>query len=250
VGDVTGSWVRLTYVAALALALAASAGASTSSKPSPPGWILRGPYAPTIDPATFVRTIDNPYFPLRPGSTFHFAGVSDGTPQTDDVVVTKLTKVVLGVRCTVVRDTVSENGKAVERTFDWYAQDRRGNVWYMGEDSLELRNGRLVRADDSWEVGVRGGKPGIIMQGHPHPGDVYRQEYYRPGGALDQARVTGTTTTVRVPGGSSRPALVTVEWSPVEPQLERKLYVRGLGEVEEEVIAGGHERFRLVRATS
>jgi hypothetical protein len=242
--------LRLTGVAALALALAASAGASTSSKPSPPGWILRGPYAPSIDPTSFVRTVDNPYFPLRPGSAFHFQGVSDGTPQTDDVVVTNRTKLVLGVRCTVVRDTVSEHGTAVERTFDWYAQDERGNVWYMGEDSLELKNGRLVRADDSWEAGVNGAKPGIIMRGHPHLGDVYRQEYYRPGGALDQARVLGTTATVRVPDGSSRRALVTVEWSPVEPQLERKLYVRGLGEVEEGVIAGGHERFRLVRVTS
>jgi hypothetical protein len=246
----TGISVRLTGVAALALALAASAGASTSSKPSPPGWILRGPYAPTIDPASYVHTVDNPYFPLRPGSRFHFEGVSDGTSQTDDVVVTSRTKLVLGVRCTVVRDTVSEHGKAVERTFDWYAQDRRGNVWYMGEDSLELKNGRLVRADDSWEAGVNGAKPGIIMRGHPRPGDVYRQEYYRPGGALDEARVVGTTATVRVPDGSSRRALVTVEWSPVEPQLERKVYVRGLGEVGEEVIAGGHERFRLVRATS
>jgi hypothetical protein len=242
--------LRLKGVAALALALVASAGASTSSKPSPPGWILRGPYAPSIDPARFVRTVDNEYFPLRPGSAFHFQGMSDGTPQTDDVVVTNRTKLVLGVRCTVVRDTVSEHGTAVERTFDWYAQDERGNVWYMGEDSLELKNGRLVRADDSWEAGVNGAKPGIIMRGHPHPGDVYRQEYYRPGGALDQARVLGSTATVLVPDGSSRRALVTVEWSPVEPQLERKLYVRGLGEVEEEVIAGGHERFRLVRATS
>jgi hypothetical protein len=120
----------------------------------------------------------------------------------------------------------------------------------MGEDSLELKNGRLVRADDSWEAGVNGAKPGIIMRAHPQPGDVYRQEYYRPGGALDQARVLGTSAAVRVPDGSTRRALVTIEWSPVEPQLEKKLYVRGLGEVQEEVIAGGHERFRLTRTTS
>jgi hypothetical protein len=244
--------LRIACAAALACALVASteSAASLTSKPSPPSWILRGAYAPTIDPANFVAAVDNEYFPLKPGTRFHFEGMSEGTPQTDDVLVTDKTKLVLGVKCTVVRDTVSENGKAVERTFDWYAQDRQGNVWYMGENSLELKNGRLVRADDSWEGGVNGGKPGIIMRGHPRPGDVYRQEYYRPGGALDQARVVGTTATVRIPGGSSKRALVTVEWSPVEPQLEKKLYVRGLGEVEEEVIAGGHERFRLTRVSS
>ena len=155
----------------------------------------------------------------------------------------------LGVKCTVVRDTVSENGKAIERTFDWYAQDKQGNVWYMGENSLELKDGRFVRADDSWQGGANEAKPGIIMRAHPKVGDVYRQEYYVPGGALDQARVMGTSATVRVPDGSSRRALVTVEWSPVEPQLERKLYVRGIGEVEEKVIAGGHESFRLTHVT-
>ena len=107
----------------------------------------------------------------------------------------------------------------------------------MGENSLELKEGRLVRADDSWQGGANEAKPGIIMRAHPKAGDVYRQEYYVPGGALDQARVMGTSATVRVPDGSARRALVTVEWSPVEPQLERKLYVRGIGEVEEKVIA-------------
>jgi hypothetical protein len=244
--------LRFTCAAALALAFVAStqSAASTTSKPSPPAWVLRGAYSPMVDPANFVGEVDNEYFPLKPGTSFHYEGVRDGTPQTDDVFVTGKTKIVLGVTCTVVRDTVSEKGRAIERTFDWYAQDRQGNVWYMGEDSLELKNGRLVRADDSWQGGVNGAKPGVIMRWRPKAGDVYRQEYYFPGGALDQARVLGTSAVVRVPDGSSRRALVTVEWSPVEPQLEKKLYVRGLGEVDETVIAGGHERFRLIRVKS
>ena len=86
------------------------------------------------------------YFPLEPGTAFHYVGVSGEAPQTDDMVVTHQTKRILGVICTVVRDTVSEHGQAVERTFDWYAQDKQGNVWYMGEDSLELQNGHFVRA--------------------------------------------------------------------------------------------------------
>jgi hypothetical protein len=115
----------------------------------------------------------------------------------------------------------------------------------MGEDSLELKNGRFVRADDSWQGGVNGAKPGIIMEAHPKGGDVYRQEYYPPGGALDQARVIGKTS-VRVPYGAFKRSLTTLEWSPVEPQLERKEYAAGIGEIRERVVQGGHEQFALV----
>ena len=159
------------------------------------------------------------------------------------------TKRILGIRCTIVRDTVSEHGHAVERTFDWYAQDRAGNVWYMGENSLELRHGRLVRASDSWESGVNGAKPGIIMPGHPRAGEAYRQEYYPPGEALDEARVVGIQTSVTVPYGTFERPLVTLERSPLEPQTEKKYYVRGVGEVKGKVVKGHHEEFELVRVT-
>src|SRR5262249_3682032 len=155
---------------------------------------------------------------------------------TDDMVVTHDTKVVQGVTCTVVKDTVSEKGKAIELTFDWYAQDKDGTVWYMGEDSRELQHGKMVRADDSWQSGVNGAKPGIIMPCDPQPGDVYRQEYYPPGGALDQAKVLSRDGHVRVEYGTyPRNVLVTVEYSPVEPQYEEKNYVAGVGDVEEHV---------------
>jgi hypothetical protein len=208
-----------------------------------------GRYAPSIDPANFVRTIDNPYLPFKPGTAFHFRGVKGKTPQTDDEVVLHRTKRILGVRSTVVRDTVSEHGRPVERTFDWYAQDKGGNVWYMGEDSLELHHGRFVKASDSWESGVNGAKPGIIMPGHPRPGDAYRQEYYPPGNALDVARVVGFRGSVTVPYGSFKRPLITLERSPLEPQTEKKYYVRGVGEVKEQVVAGHHEVFRLVGVT-
>src|SRR5262245_48999749 len=132
-----------------ALLLAAGVLAANASSPAPtkpPPWALHGGYSPTIDPANFVSKVDNPFFPLRPGTTFHYKGYSDKTQQTDDMVVTGKTKKILGVICTVVRDTVSEKGMPLERTFDWYAQDKHGAVWYMGEDSLELKNGRFVRA--------------------------------------------------------------------------------------------------------
>jgi len=94
--------LRFTCVAALALALVASteSAASTSSEPSAPAWVLRAaPYSPTIDPANFAVRVDNAYFPLSPGTSFHFDGVRDRTAQTDDVVVTRKTKIVLGVKC-------------------------------------------------------------------------------------------------------------------------------------------------------
>ena len=215
----------------------------------PPGDLapIHGPYHPVIDPANFVRRIDNRYLPYTPGMRIHFKGVRGRTPQTDDQVVLHRTVTILGVTCTVVRDTVSERGRAVERTDDFYAQDRDGNVWYMGEDSFERNGaGRFVKASDSWRAGVDGGKPGIIMPADPRPGDTYRQEYYPRGKALDEARVVRRDARRTVPYGTFRHVLVTSEFSPAEPQTERKSYAPGVGEIAEHVVKGGHEAFRLV----
>ncbi|HET7856375.1 MAG TPA: hypothetical protein VFL41_07950 [Gaiellaceae bacterium] len=229
--------------------LVAGVGASSAARRAAPPWALHGRYAPTIHPADFVTMIDNRYFPLEPGTSFHYRGVKDGVPQTDDMVVTRKTATILGVKATGVRDTVSQHGKAIERTIDWYAQDKHGNVWYMGEDSFELQHGHFVRASDSWRGGIQGAKPGIIMRGDPQPGEVYRQEYYPPGQALDQARVISRAARLKVPYGSFKRVLVTVEWSPAEPQFEQKEYALGVGELEERVTQGGHESFELVSLT-
>jgi hypothetical protein len=233
-----------------AVAVAATA-VSSSSKSPPPSKLapIHGPYNPHIDPANFVARVDNPYLPFIPGTGFHFEGVEGKTPQRDDEVVTHRTKRILGIRATVVRDTVSEHGRAIERTFDYYAQDKQGNVWYMGELSLERKHGRLVKASDSWLAGVNGGKPGILMPAHPRRGDAYRQEYYPPGESLDEARVVGHRASVTVPAGTFRHVLVTSERSPVEPQTERKYYAAGVGEVKERVVKGHHEAFELVSVT-
>jgi hypothetical protein len=251
-----------TAASAIALALflaliGTGCGSSNTAKSSPVTTASRSPsslaplhgrYDPSIDPADFVPAVDNRYFPLKPGTGFHYKGVRGTTPQTDDAVVTDRTKRILGIDCTVVRDTVSEHGRPVERTFDWYAQDKQGNVWYMGEDSFELQHGRFVKASDSWESGVNGAKPGIIMPADPRPGDAYRQEYYPPGKALDQARVLGNAS-VSAPYAASKKALVTSEFSPLEPQTEQKYYVAGIGEVAERVVKGHHEQFKLVSVT-
>jgi hypothetical protein len=242
---------RLRCLSALAVlaVLVIGVGSSHAAKPKEPSWVLHGPYSPSVEPANFITTVDNRYFPLKPGTTFHYEGYKDAVSQVDDMVVTHQKKRILGITCTVVRDTVSQHGKPIERTFDWYAQDKQGNVWYMGEDAFELKNGRFARADDSWKSGVNGAKPGIIMRGNPRPGDVYRQEYYPRGAAMDQARVLGATTSIKVPQGTYKRALATVEWSPIEPQLEKKYYAAGVGEIREQVVAGGNEAFQLVSVT-
>lgn len=249
------------WVAALAVVAVLAAGCSTTGGTNPPPTPtfaptpasqlapIHGTYAPTIDPANFVATVDNPYWPLRPGTTYLYKGVRGSTPQTDTEVVTGQTKQILGISATVVRDTVSEHGAPVERTFDWYAQDRAGNVWYLGEDSLELRHGRLVRASDSWESGVDGAQPGIIVPAAPSIGEAYRQEYYPPGQALDEARVLGLNGSLQVPYGSYSGLLVTSERSPLEPQTEQKYYAPGVGEIAEKVVKGHHEQFQLVSVT-
>src|SRR5205809_756507 len=258
--------MRQNLAIAFALVALLAAGCSSSSKSSQstsqtttttsarPGSAtalapIHGHYAPSIDPGNFVSTIDNPYFPLKPGTGFHFRGVRGTTPQTDDEVVTSRTVKILGVPSVAVRDVVSEHGRPIERTLDYYAQDRQGNVWYMGEDSFERRHGRFVKASDSWQSGVDGAHPGIIMPAHPKPGDAYRQEYYPPGEALDQARVVSTVGSVRVPYGTFTGTLATSEFSPLEPQTERKYYAPGVGEVEERVVKGHHEEFELVSVT-
>jgi hypothetical protein len=224
---------------------------STTASPSSASSLapIHGHYSPSIDPANFVSTVDNPLWPLKPGTGFHYEGTRGKTPQTDDELVTHQTKKILGISCTVVRDTVSEHGHAIERTLDFYAQDRQGNVWYLGEDSFELQHGKFVKASDSWLSGVDGAKPGIIMPADPRPGDSYRQEYYPPGEALDQAHVLGYRKAPKVPYGMFDRSLVTSEFSPLEPQTEEKYYVRGVGEILERVVKGHHEEFRLVSIT-
>jgi hypothetical protein len=253
----------LALVTVVAAGCGSSGGGSTSSTTTSSTTATRSPsastlapihgtYSPTIKPANFVTTIDNRYFPLEPGTGFHYKGVAENgtTPQTDDMVVTDQTKRILGVACTVVRDTVSSHGHPIEKTFDWYAQDRGGNVWYMGEDTRELHHGRFVKMNDSWEGGVNGAEPGIIMPGNPQRGDSYRQEYY-PSHALDQAHVLGAGGPVQVPYGSYKQTLATVETSPkIDPGVrERKYYVAGVGDVEEHTVAGDMEHIQLISIT-
>lgn len=203
-------------------------------------------YNPVIVPEDFVADITNPYYPLIPGTIMVYEGESDGESERIEVNVTHDKKEILGVSCTVVRDRVWINGELAEDTFDWYAQDEDGNVWYFGEDSMEIENGQVVSTAGSWEAGVDGAEPGIIMQGHPEIGQTYRQEYYA-GEAEDMAQVLSLTESAIVPIGSYTGLLLTKEWSPLEPGIaEHKYYAQGIGLVLEVKVEGGDERMELV----
>lgn len=196
---------------------------------------------PSFDARNFPRptTINNPYFPLVPGTTFVYNATKNGHAEHDEVFVTHDTKLILGVACVVVRDTVSIGGQVTEDTLDWYAQDKDGNVWYMGEDSKVYKKGVVVDTSGSWEAGVDGAQPGYIMEGHPQVGDAYRQEYYA-GVAEDMAQVLSLTASVSVPYGSwNGNALQTKEWSPLEPNvIEQKFYAPGVGMVRDVTVKG------------
>jgi hypothetical protein len=206
-------------------------------------------YHPQIDPADFVSGIDNPYFPLTPGTTFTYrAETADGV-ETDVVTVTHSTKVILGVTCTVVTDQSTLDGVIEEDTIDWYAQDKDGNVWYFGEDTTQFENGEPVGHVGSWEAGVNGAEPGIVMLADPRPGASYRQEFLA-GVAEDMAKVERLNARVSVPYGDFEDCLVTKEWSPLEPgAIERKFYARGVGLVLVEEHKGKTVRSELVDIT-
>jgi hypothetical protein len=155
-------------------------------------------YTPVIDPANFVAVVDNPYMPLTPGTTFVYEGNTEKGNEHNEVYVSSETKVIMGVTCVVVKDTVLVDGVLEEKTLDWYAQDKQGNVWYFGEASSEYQNGAVVSTKGSWEAGVDGAQPGIVMEAHPAGGDFYRQEFLL-GDAEDLAEVVGLTESVTVP---------------------------------------------------
>jgi hypothetical protein len=208
------------------------------------------PYEPHIDAADFFDGIDNPYFPLEPGSRLLYEGKSEDGSETDEILVTHETKVIQGVKCVVVRDIARVEGEISEKTFDWYAQDKYGNVWYFGEESVEYEDGKVSSREGSWEAGVDGALAGILMLGEPQVGDRYRQEYYA-GEAEDFGEVKALDGSISVPFGSFEQVLVTEDSTPLEPKLlEKKYYAKGVGVVYEKAVRGPTEFLELVEVTT
>jgi hypothetical protein len=224
--------MRLAAAAAAVALLAAGCGAEAPERPAA---------------TTFTTEIDNPYLPMVPGTRRVFRETGGSAVQRVVVTVTRRTKrVASGIVARVVRDTVTERGQVVEDTFDWYAQDDRGNVWYVGEDTTEYEDGRPVTKEGSWEAGVDGAQAGIIMPARPRVGQAYRQEHYA-GHAEDMARVLSLDEQAEVPAGHFTDALLVRESNPLEPKvLEYKLYAKGVGPVLAVSVSGGRDREELL----
>ena len=238
---ITAAAATAAVIATVAGGVAAGAAGPTIDSGAGPGWPKR------LHPSDFVRHVLNPWFPLRPGSFWRYRGLKDGEHMTDIVRVAKGTKRILGVRTTVVHDTVLIGGRPEEETFDYYAQDRHGNVWYFGEDTKELNSrGRVISREGSFRAGRDGARAGLYIPGHPKVGERARQEYFK-GHAEDHFRVLDRAAKVTVPFVTTSHALRTREWTPLEPGVvDNKYYVHGVGTVREFAVKGPTEKLHLV----
>ncbi len=212
-------------------------------------------YHPALSASDFAsptgspNAIDNPYFPLEPGTTWVYEGFKEGESLRDVMTMTGDNKTIMGVTITVVRDTAFQGGVLAEDTFDFYAQDDAGNVWYFGEDTREFdAQGNVVTTEGSWEAGVNGNLPGILMLAHPKSGQTYRQEY-GVGVAIDMSTVLSVHRHKTVPYGSFGKVVETKEFSCIEGGIDHKWYAPGIGNIKELAVANGQEMIQLVSVT-
>jgi hypothetical protein len=225
-------------------ALVAGCAAPTPSVRNPAALDTGQAYAPVVDPANFSHPLANDYFPLDPG----LATVFEGGGEHVEVTVTADTKVIMGVSARVITDQVTVDGELQEDTIDWYASDNFGNVWYFGEQTAEYAKGQITSTEGSWEAGIDGALPGIIMLAQPRVGDSYRQEFYA-GQAEDVARVYAVEESITVPKDTYDLVLVTEDWSLLTPNVhERKWYAPRVGVVFEETVQGGSGTLSLIDA--
>jgi hypothetical protein len=222
---------------------AAQSGTNTFPQSSEPS---------NLNPADFSTTIDNPYWPMPVGATWH---VHVSNPQGESLqetitVENKTKKIADGVTARVVHDVVYTNGKPSEITDDWYAQDKDGNIWYFGENttSIDLDTGKKD-SSGSFEAGKNGADAGIAMAAHPSVGLTYREEYYK-GHAEDRTKVLALDQQVEAPAGHFTGAILTDDYSPLEPTVsEYKLYAKGVGPVVAVSVSGESEREDLISYT-
>jgi hypothetical protein len=204
-------------------------------------------YEPVLNPADFVKVIDNPYFPLPVGRTLIYKGIKDGRSQIDRVHVTSKTKKIEGITATTVTDVSTHHGKLLEKTTDWYAQDKHGTVWYLGENTAAFLPGGKVDRSGSWQAGVKDAEPGIIMKAHPAVPQAYRQEFMK-GNAEDTAWIVIVGGKLTVPARTFRHVLTSLEFTKLEPNvIDKKVYAPGVGIISEQAVHGPKEVATLVK---
>ena len=208
--------------------------ATRSEEPAgtaPPTALPRGDEPVELDPAEFTADVTNQWFPLEPGTRWTYRETTeDGEEMRVVVTATPETREIAnGITARIVRDTVTLDGEIIEDTFDWYAQDDDGTVWYLGEDTAEFEDGRVSTREGSFEAGVNGAQPGVIMPASPEVGMAYRQEYYE-GEAEDHGEVLALGEQASVPAGAYDGLVKTADTTPLEPDvLEHKYYAHRVG---------------------
>lgn len=206
-------------------------------------------YAPGVTAADFTEGGSNPFFPLEPGMVWTYDETDEGESFTIRVEVLEATRQIQGVTATVVRDTVrDEDGDVVEDTYDWYAVDDDGNVWYLGEDTKEYEDGRVVTTAGSWEWGVDGALPGIIMKADPRPSEESYYQEHSIGHAVDRGQVLARGASVTVPYGTFTDTVTTREWSELEPGIvDKAYYARDVGLLKKERESGGGDYAEVLK---
>jgi hypothetical protein len=229
-----------------ALAAATVAGAAGLLVPwASAGASARSGYEPVLNPSDFVRSITNPYFPLPVGRTLTYRGIKDGVTQVDVVHVTSSTRVLEGITATGVSDVATHNGRLLEKTTDWYAQDKQGNVWYLGERTAAFSHGHIDHSG-SWLAGVHDGEPGVVMKASPQIPDAYRQEFL-VGQAEDTAWIVNRGGSLKLLFTVVHNVVTSLEFTVLEPTvLDKKIYAPGLGIVMEVAALGPKETATLV----
>jgi len=236
---------RLLMTLALLSVLPAAAAAAPKAAPPRPGELK--PPLPELDPAGFTTVVDNPYFPLRPGTVLVYETRGGKAPDTDSVAVTRETRVVLGVNTVGVRTRSYHDRKLVLQRRDWYAQDRQGSVWFLARESRQLRDSLPADTTDSWEAGRDSARAGIVMPAIPEVGMQYRQAYRR-GEVEDLAEVHDLDAKVMVLNDSLTGCVETEEWSALgHRSREQKVYAPGLGLVSRRTVTGAGEWTKLVK---
>ena len=239
-------------IAVLVTLSACGSGGSDTSATGAASSLPRGSEPVHLDPADFTTEIDNPYFPMAPGSRRVFRETdAEGAVRRVVVTVTNDTKTIMGIEARVVHDIVTEDGQVIEDTYDWYAQDSEGNLWYLGEDTKEYENGKVSSTEGSWEAGVDGAQPGIIIPAHPQPGMTFRAGVLRGAGRGRRRDPQPSTAQADVPYGSfDNVPPRRGDFTPLEPDLvEEKFYATGVGPVLEVTVTGGSDRTELLSVT-
>lgn len=226
------------------------AATQATSQPATGASSLVASMPPLPGPTEWAPEITNPRFPYVPGTTFVYKGMKDGQPTVDTYVVTKQKKLIEGVSATVILNTLRTGNHEIEGTEDWYAQDKQGNVWYLGEATRTFdKNGKVTATTGSWETGVNGARAGLFIPADPKVGDAFYQEYYK-GHAEDAYRVISMDGTVTVPYGTYQNVMITEETTVLEPSIvAHKYYVKGIGQVYEVDVKGSTEYAKLVGIT-